>query len=53
MNRPGEFVIGIDLGATTVKGGVVDRSGAIVQSFRNTAFGYVDFRTSLYGPPPR
>jgi hypothetical protein len=31
----------------------VDRSGAVVQSFRNTSFGYADFRTSLYGPPPR
>jgi hypothetical protein len=31
----------------------VDRSGNIVQSFKNTSFGYVDFRTSLYGPPPR
>jgi hypothetical protein len=33
----------------------VDRSGAIVQSFANDtgAFGYADFRTSLYGPPPR
>jgi arylsulfotransferase ASST len=33
----------------------VDRSGAIVQSFANdtAAFGYADFRTSLYGPPPR
>lgn len=31
----------------------VDRSGKIVQTFMNTTFGYVDFRTSLYGPPPR
>ena len=31
----------------------VDRAGTIVQSFTNTTFGYVDFRTSLYGPPPR
>lgn len=31
----------------------VDRSGTIIQSFSNTTFGYVDFRTSLYGPPPR
>ena len=31
----------------------VDRSGAVVQTFMNTTFGYVDFRTSLYGPPPR
>ena len=33
----------------------VDRSGAIVQSFTNTSygFGFADFRTSLYGPPPR
>jgi hypothetical protein len=31
----------------------VDRSGAIVQTFTNTTFGYVDFRTSLYGQPPR
>ena len=31
----------------------VDRSGTIVQTFTNTTFGYVDFRTSLYGPPPR
>ena len=31
----------------------VDRSGTIIQSFTNTTFGYVDFRTSLYGPPPR
>jgi hypothetical protein len=31
----------------------VDRAGTIVQSFSNTTFGYVDFRTSLYGPPPR
>ena len=32
-----------------------DRSGAIVQSFTNTSygFGFADFRTSLYGPPPR
>jgi hypothetical protein len=30
----------------------VDRSGTIVQSFQY-GFGYVDFRTSLYGPPPR
>jgi len=31
----------------------VDRTGTIVQTFTNTTFGYVDFRTSLYGPPPR
>lgn len=33
----------------------VDRSGAIVQSLTNTThgFGFADFRTSLYGPPPR
>jgi hypothetical protein len=31
----------------------VDPSGKVVQSFKNTSFGYVDFRTSLYGPPPR
>jgi hypothetical protein len=31
----------------------VDRLGNVVQSFRNSSFGYVDFRTSLYGPPPR
>ena len=31
----------------------VDRAGRIVQTFTNTTFGYVDFRTSLYGPPPR
>ncbi len=33
----------------------VDRSGAIVQSFANTSsgYGFADFRTSLYGPPPR
>jgi hypothetical protein len=31
----------------------VDPSGEVVQSFKNTSFGYVDFRTSLYGPPPR
>ena len=31
----------------------VDRSGKVVQSFKYTSFGYVDFRTSLYGPPPR
>jgi hypothetical protein len=30
----------------------IDRSGTIVQSFQY-GFGYVDFRTSLYGPPPR
>ena len=30
----------------------IDRSGAVVQSFQY-GFGYVDFRTSLYGPPPR
>jgi hypothetical protein len=31
----------------------VDRAGKIVQQFKNTSFGYTDFRTSLYGPPPR
>jgi len=33
----------------------VDRSGTVVQSFMNAngSFGYTDFRTSLYGPPPR
>jgi hypothetical protein len=33
----------------------VDRSGAVVQSFANTSsgYGFADFRTSLYGPPPR
>jgi hypothetical protein len=31
----------------------VDRSGTVVQTFTNTTFGFVDFRTSLYGPPPR
>jgi hypothetical protein len=30
----------------------VDRSGAVVQSF-SAQVGYADFRTSLYGPPPR
>ena len=30
----------------------VDRAGTVVQSFSSN-FGYVDFRTSLYGPPPR
>jgi len=30
----------------------VDRSGTVVQSF-STWLGYVDFRSSLYGPPPR
>jgi hypothetical protein len=29
----------------------VDSSGAVVQSFQGTTFGYVEFRTSLYGPP--
>jgi hypothetical protein len=31
----------------------IDRAGAIIQTFTNTTFGYVDFRTSLYGPPQR
>lgn len=33
----------------------VDRTGAVVQSLTNTThgFGFADFRTSLYGPPPR
>jgi hypothetical protein len=31
----------------------VDPTGQVVQSFKNTSFGYVEFRTSLYGPPPR
>ncbi len=30
MMRPGAFVIGVDLGATTVKAGVVDGTGAIL-----------------------
>lgn len=30
----------------------LDRSsGEVVQSFQGTTFGYVEFRTSLYGPP--
>jgi len=29
----------------------IDRSGTVLQSF--SAGGYADFRTSLYGPPPR
>jgi len=31
----------------------VDPSGKVVQQFTGTSFGYVDFRTSLYGAPPR
>jgi hypothetical protein len=31
----------------------VDPSGNVVQSWKGTTFGYSDFRTSLYGPPPR
>jgi hypothetical protein len=31
----------------------VDESGNVVQSFQGTTFGYVEFRTSLYGPPLR
>ena len=33
----------------------VDRSGAVVESFRSNSsgFGFADFRTTLYGPPPR
>lgn len=31
----------------------VDASGSVVQSFQGTTFGYVEFRTSLYGPPLR
>jgi hypothetical protein len=29
----------------------VDAAGSVVQSFQGTTFGYVEFRTSLYGPP--
>jgi hypothetical protein len=29
----------------------VDSSSAVVQSFQGTTFGYVEYRTSLYGPP--
>jgi hypothetical protein len=31
----------------------VNPSGSVVQSWKGTTFGYSDFRTSLYGPPPR
>ncbi len=31
----------------------VDPSGTVVQSWKSTTFGFSDFRTSLYGPPPR
>lgn len=30
MSEPNQYAIGIDLGATTVKGGIVDRSGTIL-----------------------
>lgn len=30
-----------------------DPAGEVVQSFQGTTFGYVEFRTSLYGPPLR
>jgi hypothetical protein len=31
----------------------VDESGSVVQSFQGTTFGYVEFRTTLHGPPLR